>query len=75
MYSLEELQSSFSSRSSVLPCFLLFSACLSGVAGGDRGGVTRCLQVIEKFVSGWEFVLTGDTAKIDFLLQGVKKRK
>lgn len=58
----------FASRLSVLPGVLLFLARLRGVIGGEGRGVARGLQVIKKFVPGGEFILTGHTAQVDFLL-------
>ncbi len=57
----------FASQLSVLPGVLLFLACLRSVIG-EGSGVARGLQVIEKFVPGGEFIQTGHTAQVDFLL-------
>lgn len=47
---------------------LLFLACLGSVTGGEGSGMACGLQVIEKFVPGGKFILTGHTAQVDFLL-------
>jgi len=53
---------------SVLPDVLLFLARLCSVTRVEGSGVACGLQVIEKFVPGGKFILTGHTAQDGFLL-------